>query len=190
VRVNVSELLADGGGVRRLAFAESLPAPGEDVTLAEPVAGEIVLTGGIGGIALRGRVRTIASCVCGACLRRFSLPLAVDVSEDFGPRAAAAEPEPALHGDPAAERVERELSAGDFLVPVKAGDVIDVTEVVRQQLVLALPIAPRCRDECRGLCPRCGADLNDGPCGCDPREVDPRLDALRGWRAARRADEE
>ncbi len=175
MRVNVSELLAERHGVRVLTFAEELPAPGEDIAFAEPVAGEITLTGTAGGISLRGRVQTIASCVCGACLRRFQLPLAVDVTEEFGPRGAA----PPAVGD--AE--EHELTAGDFLVPVEAGDTIDVTEVVRQHVVVALPLAPRCREDCPGLCPRCGADLNDGPCGCDPQEVDPRLEALRRWRA-------
>lgn len=173
MRVNVSDLLADRDGVRVLAFAEQLPAPGEDTAFAGPVAGEITLSGTAGGISLRGRVRTTATCVCGACLRRFQLPLAVEVSEEFGPR-----------GDrPETDAEERELTAGDFLVPVEAGDTIDVTEVVRQHLVLALPLAPRCREDCPGLCARCGADLNDGPCGCDPHEVDPRLEALRRWSA-------
>jgi len=172
VRVNVSELLAGRDGVRVLAFAEELAAPGEDIAFAEPVAGEITLTGTAGGISLRGRVRTVASCMCGTCLRRFALPIAVEVTEEFGPRG-----EPPVAGGAEA----RELTAGDFLVPVETGDTIDVTEVVRQHVVLALPLAPRCRDDCPGLCPRCGADLNDGPCGCDPREVDPRLEGLRRW---------
>jgi uncharacterized protein len=185
VRLGVGDLLADRDGIRRLAFNESLPALGDDAVVAEPVTGEIVLRGTAGGVTVRGQVRTTVSCVCGACLRRFPIPLAVEVSEDFGPRSAASG---AGDAQKAGERIE--LTAGDFLVPVDAGDVIDVTEVVRQQLVLALPIAPRCRDDCRGLCPRCGADLNDGPCGCAPHEVDPRLEALRGWKAGRRADEE
>lgn len=173
MRVNVAELLADRDGVRVLAFAEELSAPSEDIAFAEPVTGEITLTGAAGGVSLRGRVRTVAGCVCGACLRRFELPIAVDVSEEFGPRGER----------PEAPGEEHELTAGDFLVPVEAGDTIDVTEVVRQHVLLALPLAPRCRDGCPGLCPRCGADLNDGPCGCDPREVDPRLEGLRRWSA-------
>jgi uncharacterized protein len=173
VRVNVAELLADRDGVRVLAFAEELPAPSDDIAFAEPVTGEITLTGAAGGVSLRGRVRTVAGCVCGACLRRFELPIAVDVSEEFGPRGER----------PEAPGEEHELTAGDFLVPVEAGDTIDVTEVVRQHVLLALPLAPRCRDGCPGLCHRCGADLNDGPCGCDPHEVDPRLEGLRRWSA-------
>ena len=173
MRVNVSDLLADRDGVRVLAFAEPLPAPGEDVAFVEPVTGELVLTGTAAGVTLRGRVRTVASCVCGACLRRFSLPLAPEVTEEFGPR----------DGPPEPDAPDRELGAGDFRVPVAPGDVVDVTEVVRQHVLLALPLAPRCREDCPGLCPRCGADLNDGPCECGPRDLDPRLEALRRWRA-------
>ena len=66
-------------------------------------------------------------------------------------------------------------------MPVEPGDMIDLTEVVRQHLVLALPIAPRCSSDCRGLCPRCGADRNAGTCGCDTEGIDPRLQALEGW---------
>jgi uncharacterized protein len=190
VRVNVSDLLADRDGVRVLAFAEPLPAPGDDLAFAEPVTGEITLSGTAGGVSLRGQVHAIATCACGACLKRFALELTVDVAEDFGPRgvhaAGAGDARQGVPGlpsarDPAGE--ERELSAGDFLVPVHADETIDVTEVIRQHVVLALPIAPRCREDCRGLCQQCGADLNDEPCGCVPRAVDPRLDVLRRWRA-------
>jgi uncharacterized protein len=150
------------------------------------------LSGTAAGVSLRGRVRAAARCTCAACLKPFTLRLTVDVGEDFGPRAAPAAAagggprqgsESPRHGSAAGPAEERELNAGDFLVPVDAGETIDVTEVVRQHVVLALPIAPRCREECRGLCPRCGTDLNNGPCGCAVDEVDPRLDVLRRWRA-------
>ena len=60
----------------------------------------------------------------------------------------------------------------DFIFPVESGDTIDVTEVVaRQHLLLALPIAPRCRDGCLGLCPTCGAERNEGECGCAMEDV-------------------
>jgi uncharacterized protein len=177
VRVNVSDLLADRDGVRRLAFAEPLPAPGDDVAFPDPVTGEITLAGTAGGVSLRGRVHAVAACVCSGCLTRFTLPLTMDVAEDFGPRDASTATAVSGNGE------EQELTAGDFLVPVDAGDTIDVTEVIRQHVVLALPIAPRCREDCRGLCPGCGADLNNGPCGCVQDDVDPRLGVLRRWRA-------
>jgi len=91
-------------------------------------------------------------------------------------RVAESEPQGA-HGEVALDR-------DDFVVPVGADDTVDLSEVVRQHLLLALPIAPRCREACRGLCPTCGADLNVGRCGCVRDEIDPRLRALQQWSSA------
>ena len=55
---------------------------------------------------------------------------------------------------------------------------IDLEPLIREALLLALPLAPICRDECQGICPQCGADLNEGPCGCAPAGRDPRWGAL------------
>jgi uncharacterized protein len=62
------------------------------------------------------------------------------------------------------------------------GDVLDLEPLVRESLMLELPIAPVCRPDCQGLCPVCGTDLNVGACDCDRTAADPRwaaLDALR-----------
>ena len=64
------------------------------------------------------------------------------------------------------------------MVPVGRDETVDLTEVVRQHLVLAVPIAPRCGDGCRGLCDTCGADLNERQCECPPPERDHRWAAL------------
>jgi uncharacterized protein len=56
---------------------------------------------------------------------------------------------------------------------------IDLGEAIREELILAAPTYLLCREDCRGLCPRCGADLNEGPCGCVGDDRDPRWDALR-----------
>lgn len=56
---------------------------------------------------------------------------------------------------------------------------LDVSELAESDIILALPSKFLCKQDCRGLCPRCGKDLNDGDCGCDTREIDPRLESLR-----------
>ncbi len=61
--------------------------------------------------------------------------------------------------------------------PIK-GEHIDLAPLSREALLLSLPLAPLCRENCAGLCPRCGADLNAGPCGCEPDDRDPRWAAL------------
>ncbi len=63
-----------------------------------------------------------------------------------------------------------------YVVPRRA-TTLDLAHAVREELVLAVPQFVECRQDCRGLCPRCGADLNAGPCGCQ-RETDPRWEAL------------
>ena len=59
-----------------------------------------------------------------------------------------------------------------------ARDQVDLELVAREAILLDLPLAPVCREECAGLCPTCGADLNDGPCTCVPAAADPRWAAL------------
>jgi uncharacterized protein len=55
---------------------------------------------------------------------------------------------------------------------------IDLAPLIREALLLALPLAPLCEAGCQGMCPTCGADLNEGPCGCAPAGRDPRWAAL------------
>jgi uncharacterized protein len=62
------------------------------------------------------------------------------------------------------------------------GDAIDLAPLVRENLLVELPLAPLCRDDCAGLCPSCGADRNTDTCGCDTRPSDPRWAALEGLR--------
>ncbi len=59
------------------------------------------------------------------------------------------------------------------------GDELDVDETVRTALLLDMPMRFLCKEDCKGLCPKCGADLNGGDCGCDKNEVDPRLAILK-----------
>ncbi len=174
MRVNVADFLDDRETVRELAFSERFEPPTDDVTLPEPVEGTFVLSAAGGTVRLAGRARTVATVVCGACLTRYAQPLEIAVDEEF------------CRTGPTAEAGHEDLRSADFLTPLEPGDVLDVTEVVRQHLVLALPIAPRCREDCRGLCPRCGADRNTGACHCGEDAVDPRLDPLREWSATPR----
>jgi uncharacterized protein len=66
------------------------------------------------------------------------------------------------------------------ILPPRAAD-IDLGDAIREALILAMPEYPLCREDCRGLCPRCGADLNQGPCACPP-VPDPRWGALEALR--------
>jgi len=77
---------------------------------------------------------------------------------------------------------ERELFERDLDFAVYENDQIDLDEMVLEQLELSLPSRVLCREDCRGLCPQCGADLNVEQCQCKP-QIDPRWRALADLKA-------
>jgi uncharacterized protein len=81
------------------------------------------------------------------------------------------------------EMAEAELESIDDDVDfsVYDGEEIDLGELFREQILLAIPMTPLCREECKGLCSQCGKDLNEGPCDCDRQgPADARWSALKG----------
>jgi len=64
-------------------------------------------------------------------------------------------------------------------VSVFDGEAIDVDEIVKEQIVLAVPTRMLCREDCKGICPECGADRNKGDCNCATNDIDPRWAALK-----------
>ena len=110
------------------------------------------------------RLRVAAAFVgpCWRCLGEASIPVAADV-RDFA--AFGRSPGAPFDEDLDCEHLD--------------GDALDVSGMARDALIELLPARILCRDDCRGLCPTCGADLNQGPCGCPPPAADSRWDALR-----------
>lgn len=78
--------------------------------------------------------------------------------------------------------ITREIQIENYNLNVKVTDVeiIDLTESVREDIIIALPLRPLCDGECKGICPKCGKDLNLGPCGCKHLRGDSRWRALEG----------
>jgi uncharacterized protein len=117
---------------------------------------------------LVGTVRTELELGCSRCLEPFRLPVDLTFDQRFLPAAAMA------------IEHEREVQEDDFDISYYRDDQIDVNELLREQFYLALPMKPLCTDECKGLCPQCGVNLNTGACTCASRWEDPRLAALKG----------
>lgn len=72
-----------------------------------------------------------------------------------------------------------EVTEGDLDLFAYDGEKVDLEPLLREQFVLAVPFAPLCSEECKGLCPQCGIDRNTGTCNCE-KPIDPRLAALKG----------
>jgi len=125
------------------------------------------------GVAARGQFRATVDLACSRCLEPFVLTIAEPFEVQYLPSRE-------LGGED-----EAELSRAELDVVALAEDRIDVDALLRENILLSLPVQPVCREACRGLCPRCGANLDAGPCGCSPERPDPRLLALAKLRTPR-----
>ena len=147
---------------------EELVLDDEQLRLTEPphIAGKIDRSGH--EVRLSGTIRTRAEVDCDRCLKAVGIPVETTFDVTYVPARDYAE------GDTA------ELQAEDLNLSVFENETIDVDDLVREQVLLALPTRALCTDECKGLCPVCGADRNSNPCECETGEVDPRWSALKG----------
>jgi uncharacterized protein len=162
MRINAAEL--DVGQVWRATFNEVIDSRTSDVQFDAPVTGEVEVRRTPRTLELQGRLVTTAPLGCGRCLTAYRQRLTVELDQQF------------VMGDgPVASRG---LRADDLVVALDPDLILDVTEAIRQDLLLALPMVPVCRPDCRGLCPRCGTNLNDQECGCRRDDIDPRLGGL------------
>jgi uncharacterized protein len=114
-------------------------------------------------ISVRGKLEARALVECVRCLKGYELPLEVPL-EVFAERAGTG------------FRVEEEELERDDYMLFHDGRHLDLREEAREALLLEVPMAPHCREDCAGLCPRCGADLNEGPCGCGVQNPGARPD--------------
>lgn len=155
-RISVADLLKRPGAARDISVSAplaGLAGPGAEIT------GPITVDGTVErvpeGIVVRGTVGAQWQAACSRCLTPVTGEVRVHVDELF-------EPHP--------------LEGETYLLDV---DVIDLAPLVRDVLLLEVPAAPVCRDDCAGLCPQCGIDRNTATCDCHDEELDPRWAALR-----------
>jgi uncharacterized protein len=122
---------------------------------------------------LVGTVRTELELPCSRCLEPYRMP--VDQAFDLRYHPAAE----------ASSEAETEVAEEDLETSVYRDEQIDLNELMREQFYLALPMKPLCHEDCKGLCPQCGTNLNTAPCDCAPEWEDPRLAALKQFRAGK-----
>jgi uncharacterized protein len=149
----------------RGCFPISVPlAPAEGYTPVGPVTGEIIVEN-IGSLLLiHGALHAVLRSTCVRCLTEAEMPLDVEFEEEFSSEGTTADVE-------TMDRDEPEAAA-------MSGYVLDAGEFARQQVLASLPLAFVCQPDCRGICPTCGKNLNEGPCECDPAPADDRWSKL------------
>ena len=133
-----------------------------ELGFAEPVEVDLrVGLTGERGVHVRGALRAPLVLTCRRCLSDFQRDLTVSLD---------------LLYDPGVEKEGEKDQV--YALEAEAAD-LDLGPALREQLLLAVPPYPVCREDCRGLCPKCGIDRNEESCDCTLREPDPRWDALR-----------
>jgi uncharacterized protein len=139
----------------------------EDLKVVGPVDGHARMRRVNQGLLIDGWVDLALGLECARCLKSIAQPTHVTFSERFYPTV--------------------DVMTGTPLPPIREDDVfaidehhqVNLTEAIRQAVLLAVPLVPLCKEDCAGLCAQCGQDLNVGQCNCQPVEVDSRLDVLK-----------
>jgi uncharacterized protein len=168
MRYNVADLLKSSTGRTRVVeLDEPFRLEDSDVELVAPVTGRVSFTRDHAGILVQGTLQTAARLACVRCLEPVDAPVLFELAEEFVPSVY-------IPGGPdIAAQEDREAD-----LEIDEHHVLDLSEVVRQAIEVALPIHVLCRGTCKGLCPQCGANLNDGACDCRPA-ADPRWAPLQ-----------
>ncbi|MHB0937170.1 MAG: YceD family protein [Armatimonadota bacterium] len=143
----------------------------EGMTLTAPVRGKMTVSSTGRVLLLEGAVDTEVEQVCFRCGGTYRQPVHAEFQEEFVMR-----PSQAAGQGP---RVEEEEEAPETRLFYEGTLDLNLDELLRQSILVALPMKPLCADDCQGLCPRCGHRLNEGPCGCAPEETGSPLGALR-----------
>ncbi len=170
MQFNVSGLLKGPiGAIREYDFEERvLQHLTDEADLIQPLLGHVRLMRTREGILAIGRVHTRAQMVCSRCLAPAYYDLDIDVEEEFYPTVEVY----------TGAILPWQEMTDDRALLIDARHILDMTEVVRQDLIISLPMQPLCSEDCKGLCPVCGANLNDGPHECHTEEFDPRWETL------------
>jgi uncharacterized protein len=137
-------------------------------------------------VFVRGHIEGWLEVACSRCLGTARVPVDERLAITYLPKAQLPgeadvheeDERGARDDEPGEEELGAELADEDVDLYGYEGEEVDLAPMIREQLVLAVPFAPLCIEECKGLCPQCGADQNREACRCEPL-VDPRLAALK-----------
>jgi uncharacterized protein len=124
----------------------------------------------VADIRLKGDFQGSFQVPCARCVEPVQIPLAAEFDLIFRPLGVDA------------GAAERSISAPETEIGYYQGDSLALEDVLREQVLLSLPVRTLCKEDCKGLCPRCGANRNNQPCTCEEGPSDPRWEALAGLR--------
>ncbi len=154
LKLNVGFLLSQSLGTSREVEFDVPPLlVADDLKLAF-LRGTLRLSRTSEGILVQGVLESSVEGECRRCLSAMSVPITLHIQELFA------------------------LGPGKSEFFIDDAAVMDLTPLLREEVIINIPLAPLCRPDCAGLCPQCGHNLNLGPCDCLPDDIDPRFAVL------------
>jgi len=170
MRYNVAQLLMGPTGARRVYDLEAeIGGLDPEIEPLRPLTGTVTLMRTSQGILATGTLRTTLVAQCRRCLELCDAEIKIELEEEFYPAVPFAEA-------PLDEMPEENW---DEALQIDEHHILDLHEVIRQDLLLAIPMQTLCQPDCAGLCPRCGGNRNRGECTCDDKDIDPRWAVLQ-----------
>jgi uncharacterized protein len=167
MKIEVDRLEEHGGKFSKRYDVGELSLGEAEVSLSAPanVSGRIRRQSA--EVSLNGELRAEVETPCGRCLKPVKVPINTEFSERFVPAIAWR------------DDVQHELQSEDLDVSIFGGEVIDLDDLVREEILLAVPGHILCAEDCKGLCPKCGVDRNVSSCACEEGQVDSRWEKLK-----------
>jgi uncharacterized protein len=170
VRIELENLEGGKGDFAHVYQPDELNPVDERVRLTAPAAvtGKVRLSGN--EVFVSGHVDSRAQVECDRCLQPVEAPVSADFTLDY------------ITGSEYESSEVAELTEAEMSVAVFDGEGLDVDEIVKEQILLAVPTRMLCREDCKGICPECGIDRNTGECSCVADNIDPRWAALKNFK--------
>jgi uncharacterized protein len=167
MRIELENLEGKKGDFAHVYQPDDLNPIDERVNLTEPAAvyGKVKRSGN--EVFVNGHIDTRARVECDRCLQPVELPVTADFELEY------------ISGADYESTEVAELTEAEMSVSVFDGQGIDVDEIVKEQILLAVPTRMLCREDCKGICPECGIDRNTSECKCVTKDIDPRWAALK-----------
>lgn len=170
MQIALDKLKESGGTFAHVYDARELQLDDAEVRLVEAgeVSGRVRRDGN--EVVLQGKLHAKLEVVCGRCLQPVELPVTAEFNERF------------VRAVSWAAEDQHELQEEDLNLAVFDGEAIELDDLVREELLLAVPVNVLCSEDCRGLCPNCGIDRNLKSCQCEDNEIDSRWQELKHLR--------
>lgn len=181
MKLNIHEIPEEGITLdlsvdeERVAELAGLGAGGVKYKLLKPIKGRLSINLAGSVVSVEGFLEATLSLDCSRCLKPFPHTASPEITLYYARGEGG--------GGGEGDEKEKELSAEDLEINYLEGDILDTTELLLEQFALNLATKPLCKAECKGLCPSCGKDQNQEPCGCKKEErIDPRFAGLKDFK--------